>query len=294
MRREQRESVLVSTDWLEAHLADAGLRLVDIRGKILPPGVKPRYLPKRAEYEQAHVPGAVFVDWTRDIVDPSDPIPAQIAKPEAFAEKMGELGVGDETLVVAYDDYNHIFAGRLAWALRYYGHRAVRILDGGWSRWLAEGRPTTAAPPASGSAHFSSRSHPSLRTTADDVARALGRSDLLLIDARTPDQFAGSVSAARRGGHIPGARNVPYSRLVDARTGTFLPNDELARAFNEAGIDVARLPENVVVYCNGGVSCTVPLHALHMLGRDDVAVYDGSWNEWGDDDARPITQGSAR
>ncbi|MDP8999229.1 MAG: sulfurtransferase, partial [Myxococcota bacterium] len=288
MRREQRESVLVSTDWLQAHLADAELRLVDIRGKILPPGVKPRYLPKRAEYERAHVPGAVFVDWTRDIVDKSDPIPAQIAKPEAFAEKMGELGIGDETLVVAYDDYNHIFAGRLAWALRYYGHTAVRILDGGWSRWLDERRPTTVAPPASAPAHFSPRSHPSLRMTADDVARALGRSNLLLIDARTPDQFAGRVTAARRGGHIPGARNVPYSRLVDARTGTFLPNDELARAFNEAGIDVAKLPENVVVYCNGGVSCTVPLHALHMLGRDDVAVYDGSWNEWGDDDARPI------
>jgi thiosulfate/3-mercaptopyruvate sulfurtransferase len=288
----ERESVLVSTDWLAAHLGPSGPRVVDIRGKVLPPGIKPRYLPKRAEYEAAHVPGAVFVDWTRDIVDPLDPVPAQIAKPDAFAAKMGELGIGDDTLVVAYDDYNHMFAGRLAWALRYYGHDAVRILDGGWLRWLAEGRPTSRELPARASARFTSRAHPALRRTADEMERALGRSDVLLIDARPQDQYTGAVSAAGRAGHIPGARNVPYVRLVDAQTGTFLPDDELARAFSEAGIDVAKLPRDIVVYCNGGVSCTVTLHALRMLGRDDVAVYDGSWNEWGNNEHRPITRGS--
>jgi thiosulfate/3-mercaptopyruvate sulfurtransferase len=264
---------------------------VDIRGKVLPLGSSPRYVAKRQEYEAGHVQGAVFVDWTRDIVDPDDPVPAQIARPEAFSSKMGELGIGDDTLVVAYDDYNHIFAGRLAWALRYYGHDAVRILDGGWSRWISEGRPISRDLQPSASAHFTPRIRPALRRTADEVARALSKSDLLLVDARSPDQYAGTASAARRGGHIPGARNMHYARLVDRQTGRFLPEDQLARAFADAGIDVAKLPREVVVYCNGGVSCTTVLHALQMLGKDDVAVYDGSWNEWGNDDRRPIKQG---
>jgi thiosulfate/3-mercaptopyruvate sulfurtransferase len=286
-----RDEVLVSTEWLGSHLGAEGLCVVDIRGKVLPPGSKPRYLAKRAEYDAAHVPGAVLVDWTRDIVDENDAVPVQVATERAFAAKMGELGIGDGTMVVAYDDYDHIFAGRLAWALRHYGHDDVRILDGGWSRWVAEGRPTSQDIPERAPAQFTARVRPELRRTADDVEQALGSSDVLLLDARAPDQYAGTVTAARRAGHIPGARNVPYARLVDARTGTFLSNRELAVAFAEAGIDVTRLPREVVVYCNGGISCTVPLHALRMLGRDDVAVFDGSWNEWGNDERRPIKQG---
>jgi thiosulfate/3-mercaptopyruvate sulfurtransferase len=286
-----RDSVLVSTDWLAANLGAPGLRVVDIRGKVLPPGSKPRYFAKREDYEAGHIPGAVFVDWTRDIVDPLDPVPGQIANPASFAEKMGALGIGDDTLVVAYDDYNHIFAGRLAWALQYYGHDAVRILDGGWSRWIAEGRPTSRETPAALQSRFTARVRPALRTTADDVAGALGKTDVVLIDARPPDQYTGAASAARRAGHIPGARNVHYARLVDEQTGRFLSNAELAEQFARANVDLTK-GRPVVVYCNGGVSCTVALHALRMLGRGkDVAVYDGSWNEWGNDDARPITKG---
>jgi len=276
-----RDSVLVSTDWLGANLGAPRLCVVDVRGKVLPPGSHPRYVAKREDYEAAHVPGAVFVDWTRDIVDPLDPVPVQIAQPDAFAAKMGELGIGDHTLVVAYDDYDHIFAGRLAWALRYYGHDAVRVLDGGFSRWIAEGRPTSRETPERVPAHFTARPRPALRRTAEEVTKSLGKSDVLLVDARPPEQYEGKVSASGRAGHIPGARNVPYARLVDPETGTFLPDDQLSRVFAEAGIDVANLPPEIVVYCNGGVSCTVPLQALRMLGRDDVAVYDGSWNEWG-------------
>jgi thiosulfate/3-mercaptopyruvate sulfurtransferase len=285
--------VSVSTGWLEEHLGDPDLRVVDIRGKVLPPGTKPRYLAKRAEYDVAHVPGAVFVDWTTDIIDPHDPVPMQVAPPAAFAAKMAALGIGAGTLVVVYDDYDHIFAGRLAWALRYYGHEGVRILDGGWSRWVAEGKavdavvPQPAAPPSP----FVARARPELRRTADEVERALGRPDVLLIDARPPEQYAGTVSAASRGGHIPGAFNVPYARFVDGASGRFLGPEGLARVFQEAGVDVAALPSEVIVYCNGGVSCTVPLNALRLLGRDDVAVYDGSWNEWGDQPGRPIKPG---
>ncbi len=285
------DGAVVSTEWLAAHLDRPGIRVIDVRGKVLPPGHSPRYLPKRDDYDAGHVPGALFVDWTRDIVDVDDPIPAQIAKPDAFAARMGALGVGDGTSVVAYDDYDHAFAGRLAWALRYYGHDDVRILDGGWSRWTAEGRPVSTEVPRPVAEHFTPRPRAALYRTADQVERALEDRDVLLIDARPAEQYAGDVSAAARSGHIPGARNVPYASLVDATTGRFRPRSELSRAFADAGIDVGHLPREVVVYCNGGVTCTVPLHALAMLGRDDVAVFDGSWNEWGNDPRRPIRSG---
>jgi thiosulfate/3-mercaptopyruvate sulfurtransferase len=283
--------VAVSTEWLAARLGASEVRVVDVRGKVLPPGSKPRYLAKRADYDAAHLPGAVFVDWTVDIVDPSDPVPAQIARPQAFADTMAKLGIGDATMVVAYDDYDHIFAGRLAWALRYYGHDAVRILDGGWARWTVEGRPTTAEVPRPPRADFTPRPRPAMRKTADQVMADLQRPDVLLIDARPADQFTGAASAAARSGHIPGARNVPYASLIDAGTGKFRPAAELRDVLRAGGVDVDRLPPNVTVYCNGGVSCTVALNALRILGRDDVAVYDGSWNEWGNDAARPIKAG---
>ncbi len=291
-------AVVVSSEWLAAHLGEPNLRIVDVRGKVLPPGNKPRYLAKRSDYEASHIPGAVFVDWTRDLIDPADPVPMQVAGPEAFSAKMAELGIGRETLVVAYDDYDHIFAGRLAWALRYYGHDAVRILDGGWSRWVREGRATRSSAEGDSSqafcpSPFGAGARPELRRTAEDVVKLRGRApgEVLLIDARAPEQYAGTVSASARGGHIPGARNVPYDKLVDAETGTFLPATELAHVFGDSGIDVTSLPREIVVYCNGGVSCTIPLNALRILGRDDVAVYDGSWNEWGADAARPIRIG---
>ncbi|MGD0529501.1 MAG: sulfurtransferase, partial [Polyangiaceae bacterium] len=232
------DGVVVSTEWLAAHLESPGLRVVDVRGKVLPPGNTPRYQPKRGDYDAGHVPGAVFVDWTRDIVDVDDPVPAQIAKPAAFAAKMGELGIGDDTAVIAYDDYHHAFAGRLAWALRYYGHDAVRVLDGGWSRWVAEGRPVTSEVPRPVAASFTPRARAPLYRTADAIERSLGDPEVLLIDARPPEQYAGAVSAASRSGHIPGARNVPYARLIDATTGRFAPASELSRAFADAGIDM--------------------------------------------------------
>jgi thiosulfate/3-mercaptopyruvate sulfurtransferase len=291
--------VVVSTEWLESQLSRSPraegpeLCIADVRGVVRPPGSVPRYLPKRAEYDELHVPGAVFVDWTRDIVDLGDPVPVQVAPPERFAAAMAAIGVGSRTLVVAYDDYDHAFAGRFAWALRYYGHDRVRLLDGGWKKWLAEGRATTAAVARRPLAEFTPRARAGLRRTADEVQAALGRPDVLLIDARPAEQYLGAKSAASRAGHIPGAINVPYASLVDPKSGEFLGEGELRSAFAGAGVDVDALPREVIVYCNGGVTCTVALSALRLLrsDRSDVAVYDGSWNEWGNDPARPTKSG---
>jgi thiosulfate/3-mercaptopyruvate sulfurtransferase len=282
---------LVSTAWLESNLRAPTLRIIDVRGEVLPPGNVPRYRAKAGDYAASHIPGARFLDWTRDIVDAEDRVPMQLASEKVFSEAMARVGVGDESVVVAYDDYNHIFAGRLAWALRYYGHEAAFVLDGGWSRWKAEGRPVSSEAPTSTSATFTARARPHFRRTAEEVSQALGRPDVLMVDARAPDQYVGRSSVARRSGHIPGARNVHYTKLIDASTGQFLHEAGLARAFAGAGVDVSHLPAEIIVYCNSGVSCTAVLNAFRLLGRDDVSVYDGSWNEWGNDEARPVTVG---
>jgi thiosulfate/3-mercaptopyruvate sulfurtransferase len=291
-------AVVVSAAWLEAALASArgeDLCIVDVRGLVRPPGEKPRYLPKRAEYEESHIPGAVFVDWTRDIVDLDDPVPVQVAGTERFAALMSALGIGDRTLVVAYDDYNHAFAGRFAWTLRYYGHDAVRVLDGGWARWKGESRPTTSEATERAPAVFVPRLRAGIKRSADEVEASLGKGGVLLIDARPAEQYEGLKSAAARAGHIPGAVNVPYATLIDSSTGRFRAPAELRAAFAAGGVDIDSLPREVIVYCNGGVTCTVPLNALRMLHpeRDDVAVYDGSWNEWGNDPHRPARRGNS-
>src|SRR5919107_1070434 len=157
----EKQDPLVTTDWLSAHLDDERVRVVDIRGYVEKTDLggsrqKAAYLAAREEYDGAHIPGAVYVDWTSDITDPDDPVPAQIAPPERFADLMGSLGIGDDTSVVVYDHAGGQFATRLWWALTYYGHDSVLVLDGGWRKWTAEDRPTTAEVPDPESGTFHS------------------------------------------------------------------------------------------------------------------------------------------
>jgi thiosulfate/3-mercaptopyruvate sulfurtransferase len=273
---------LVTTDWLEDHLHDPDLRVVDMRGSVstrpVEPGVEEAsYWGAMEEYRAGHIPGAVYVDWTADIVDPDDPVPAQVAGPERFAAAMGTRGIGDATRVVAVDHMGGQFATRLWWALRYYGHDAVSVLDGGWNLWVEEGRPietgvVTVAPQV-----FHPRPRPELRATVADVLAHLGRGDVRLLDARDPGQFSGARRRGPRGGHIPGAVNVPRE-LFFAEDGGFLPLDEIRRRLVERGVTPDR---PAIAYCNGGVAATVVLFHLHRLGFPGLTNYDGSWNEWG-------------
>ena len=276
---------LVDTGWLQDHLEDPDLRVVDIRGYVKKTDLGDgrqgaEYLPAREEYDESHVPGAVFVDWTRDITDPDDPVPAQVSPPDRFAALMGSLGVGDETHVVVYDHAGGQFATRLWWALTYYGHDLVSVLDGGWNRWTTEGRPTTGEVPNPAPATFTPKTRPGWRREAEDVLAASRTGEALVLDARDAGQYTGAVTRGEgRPGHVPGARHLHADGLFGP-DGSFLPDDDLEEKLREAGVPEDR-EAPVVAYCNGGVAATVPLFALHRLGYGNLANYDGSWNEWG-------------
>jgi thiosulfate/3-mercaptopyruvate sulfurtransferase len=280
----ERSRFLVETSWLAEHLHEQHLRVVDMRGYVRTvesDGVQEAsYVGAREEYEKAHIPGAVYIDWTSDIVDPDDPVEAQVAPAERFAEVMGRLGIGDQQLVVAYDAHPASqFATRLWWALKYYGHEQVVVLNGGFPKWQRENLPLTDAIPVYAPAAFTPVVRPELRATAEDVLALLGQQDVALVDARDKGQYTGAiVRRPGRPGHIPGALNIPREELIDAATGTFRGNEELAQVFSAAHVSPQ---QHVVAYCNGGVAATTVLFSLAMLGYPSLTNYDGSWNEWG-------------
>jgi thiosulfate/3-mercaptopyruvate sulfurtransferase len=284
---------LVQTEWLAEHLEDPDLRVVDIRGYVKKWDLgngrqEAEYLPAHDEYDEAHLPGAVYVDWTRDITDPDDPVPAQVAPPDRFAALMGSLGIGDGIHVVVYDHAGGQFATRLWWALTYYGYDRVAVLDGGWRKWTAEGRPTTAEVPAPEPAVFTLRPRPELRVEAEEVLAASQGGSAFILDARDEAQHTGAVARGEgRPGHVPGAEHLHADSLLDPKSGTFRSEQELDEKLREAGVPEDR-DEPIVAYCNGGVAATVPLFALHRLGYTNLANYDGSWNEWGIREDLPV------
>ncbi|HXG24768.1 MAG TPA: sulfurtransferase, partial [Chthonomonadales bacterium] len=263
---QQRAMHLVETEWLAAHLDDPAIRVVDMRGYVrtetAPDGFQTaKYTGARDEYEQAHIPGAVYLDWTTDIVDPDDPVPAQVAPPERIARVLGAAGIGDDTLVVAYDHHPASqFATRLWWVLKYYGHDQVRVLNGGWNRWIAEGRPVTSERTLVSPATFTPRPRPELRAKAEDVLAMIGHPEVTIIDARDEEQYTGAIRRGPRGGHIPGAVNLPREALV-LPDGRFRSLEELREIVEKAGIRPTR---RAVAYCNGGVAATSVLFALSM------------------------------
>ncbi|MDX2039187.1 MAG: sulfurtransferase [Isosphaeraceae bacterium] len=274
--------LLISPGRLAEILESPDVRVVDIRGyvttKLIEPGVEEAtYRGAPDEYLASHIPGAVYIDWTRDIVDLDDPVPAQIAKPEAFAEAMAVRGIGDDTHVVAVDHMGGQFATRLWWALNYYGHDRVSVLEGGWNAWREDEFPTESGPIVPPRAVFTPKVRPEMRMTADELVQNLGPSAIHLIDARDEAQYTAAKRRGPRGGHIPGAVSMPRE-LFFAPGGGFRTVEEIRKLLTARGVAPDR---PVVAYCNGGVAATVALFNLARLGYPRFANYDGSWNEWG-------------
>ncbi|MCA9892141.1 MAG: sulfurtransferase [Anaerolineae bacterium] len=271
----------VTTEWLNNHLQDENVRIIDIRGRVMPASEPPpHYYSHYQDYETSHIPGAIFVDWTTDIVEPGSPS-YDIANPERYGKLMSNLGVSAETHVVAYDDANGMFAARLWWTLQYYGHERVSVLAGGWQKWIAEDRSITSVIPSIERAIFEPHIQSQFHAAASDI---LASSNLLLIDTRSPAEFAGESSRASRAGRIPGAASIPRKSLLDVN-GELLAADQLRTKFAAIG---ANAPKETVVYCNSGVSASFVMMAMLEAGFESVRVYDGSWKDWANNPDNPV------
>ena len=273
---------LVATGWLADRLGDPGIRIVDATWYL--PGVDRS---GREEYAARHIPGAVYWDLD-EIADPADPLPHMLPDAPTFAGHMARLGIGDGMKVVVYDSVGSMTAPRVWWMLRSFGHDAVSVLDGGLTKWLAEGRPTDSEAPTLGAGHFSASVHAGMVRDVAAVQANLQSGAEQVLDARSAGRFTGADPEPRpncRSGHIPGSLNLPYSELIDGEAKTFLPADALADRFAGTGIEPRR---PIVTTCGSGVTACVLALGLHLLGRDDVAVYDGSWSEWGTRDDTPV------
>lgn len=265
---------LVSTDWLEAHLKDPDLRILDASWYLPDAGRDPR-----AEYERAHIPGARYFDIDA-IADTRSGLPHMAPPPEMFISRMRAMGIGDGHQVVVYDGAGLFSAARVWWTFRLMGKTDVAVLDGGFPKWLAEGRPVEDMPPIVRDRHMTIQRQHHLVRDVTQVAAAAKLGDHAIIDARSPGRFRGDEPEPRpglRSGHIPGAINVPFKTLQNADA-TLKDPAALRAVFEAAGVD---LKKPAITTCGSGVSAAILSLALERIGKKDHSLYDGSWAEWG-------------
>jgi thiosulfate/3-mercaptopyruvate sulfurtransferase len=278
---------LINTEWLAAHLDDPHVRVVDASFKL--PGITPT---AQEDYGRGHIPGAVFFD-VDDIAEPGTALPHMIPSPELFARKMEGLGIGDDDRVIVYDTAGLSSAGRAWWMLRLFGHPDVALLDGGLPKWKAEGRALETAVPNPQRRRFTARFDPALVRDKRALLDNLSTRREQVVDARAAGRFDGVADETRPGlrrGHIPGSRNLPYDRVTDPQTRRLRDAGELSDLFRDAGVTLDR---PIVTSCGSGVTACALAFALHLIGHPGVAVYDGSWSEWGLPGDTPVETGPA-
>jgi thiosulfate/3-mercaptopyruvate sulfurtransferase len=275
------KDVLVEPEWLQEHLNDDGIRIVEVdENPVL--------------YAEAHIPGAIGFDWRQDL---QDQVRRDFLGPEEFGRLFGEHGISNDHLIVLYGDRNNWFAAYTYWYLKYYGHDDVKLLNGPRERWIGEGRPTTTEVPSYPAATFDATAgDDAIRAFRDEVLAALDDGKQL-VDVRSPQEYSGELIAmpgyehegAQRGGHIPGAASIPWAQAV-SEDGTFKSADELRELYGGKGVLSG---EPIIAYCRIGERSAHTWFVLHeLLGQEDVRNYDGSWTEWGNLVGVPIEQGA--
>ena len=266
-----RPELLASTDWLAEQLGRPELRIVDVRWR--PDGTGAQV------HASGHIPGAVWLDWSAELVDRDHGGALSLAPPDRIAAAFGGAGVGDGSTVVLYDDTLGLYAARAWWSLRANGFESARILDGGFPAWERGGRPVSHATRRVARATFTPRANPRIRLTTPDVRSLLGSTGVLLLDARAPAEYRGHEGNARRLGHIPGAINTPVGAMIQPGTQRLRDGGEIRSQLQRAGVARDR---RLVCYDGSGVGAARLAFVLALLGFEDVAVYDGGWAEWGD------------
>ena len=304
-------SPLVTSEWLAGHLSDPGLRVVDVRWRSRYENGRGISFDDYDGYLAGHIPGAVFAGMIADLSDARNPIPDTLVPPEQFAQVMGRLGIGNETLVVAYDNMGFpLGSARLWWALSYYGHDRVRVLDGGLRTWQAEGRTLSTDVPTPKVTTFAPRVRPEWKASKEDVLAAMDGPETVIVDCLTPELYRGGGERhlwGQRAGHIPGAVNVPYMANIDpelatvtaaerermlasGRSFTFGSLETLATLYRNVGATPDR---DVITYCGRGYAGACGLLALKLLGYERARLYDGSWAEWSADPTLPTEVSSS-
>jgi len=269
--------VLVSTDWVAQHLNDTSIRIVEVDVDT-------------AAYDQGHVPSAIAWNWTTELCDT---LVRDIIPPAKFEALMAKAGIGNDTTVILYGDNNNWFAAWALWQMKIYGHQDVRIMNGGRKKWLAEGRELGSQAPSIASASYrAGAADLSLRAFLPEVQAAVKSGRAALVDVRSPAEFTGEILAppglpetCQRGGHIPGAKSIPWGKACN-EDGTFKSPDDLRQLYGGAGVTPDR---PVIAYCRIGERSSHTWFVLkHLLGYPDVKNYDGSWTEWGNLVGAPV------
>ena len=277
---------LVDTAWIEAHLDDPSIRIVDGSWHLPPTGRD-----GAAEYRDAHIPGAVHFDIDT-VSDKTSSLPHILPTAEGFAAAVRAMGIGNNDRVVIYDADELFSAPRVWWMFKVFGHDNVSLMVGGFRKWQAEGRVVTNEATAPSPSEFTASFNAHMVRSIDQIRQLSEDGSEIILDARAADRFAGGLPEFRKGveaGHIPGSANLPYSEITNAETGTFKDAAALAATFDAAGLDGSK---PIATTCGSGVSACILGLGLHLMGNDNWAVYDGSWTEWGGRDDTPKAKGA--